>query len=124
MGMSSLLVNVANLYHVCSLKMRNLREPGTCASDCCGQLASTAVKDHTGNLYWRCGAHRAIISAVWGEVVTEYEVPDTSEYATAYERLAAIRDAANEDRLGKFGPDQGSSVPWTQVVCSHDEELH
>src|ERR1039457_1525480 len=102
-------INVANLYHVCSLKMRNLREPGTCASDCCGQMASTAVKDfYTGNMYWRCGAHQGIMSAVFGEVVTEIEVADTSEYATAYERLAAIRDAANEDRLGKFGPGQGS----------------
>jgi hypothetical protein len=79
MGMSSLLVNVANLYHVCSLKMRNLREPGTCASDCCGRIASAGVKDYyTGVVYWRCGAHRAIISAVWGEVVTEIEVDDVS----------------------------------------------
>ena len=117
-------VNVANLYHVCSLRLRNMNDFGWAASDNCNQMASTAVRDAQGNLYWRCGSHQGIISAVFGEVVTEIEVADTSEYATAYERLAAIRDAANEDRLGKFGPDQGSSVPWTQVVCSHDEELH
>ena len=69
-------ISVANLYKVCSLRTRNMNDFGSAASDNCGMVASSAVRDAYGSLWWRCGAHRAIISAVWGEVVTEIEVAD------------------------------------------------
>jgi hypothetical protein len=66
-------INVANLYKLCSLRTRNMNDFGSAASDNCNQVASTAVRDAQGRLWWRCGAHCAIISAVWGEVVAEVD---------------------------------------------------
>ncbi len=72
-------IAVANLYMQCTLRVRNLDSPGWAASDNCGMLASTAVRMPDDYLYWRCGAHEGIVSAVFGEVVREVKVNQVNQ---------------------------------------------
>jgi hypothetical protein len=64
-------ISVANLYKTCSLVMV-VNADGHQITVICNQVASTAVQTSAG-LSWRCGAHRGIINAVFGEVVTTVE---------------------------------------------------
>ena len=53
--------NVSQMYVQCMLKVRNLNEPATAASDCCGRQATAAVVMPSGMRMWRCEDHKTWI---------------------------------------------------------------
>jgi hypothetical protein len=107
-------IAIANLYKVCSLRARNLGQSPWTASDNCGQIASTAVKTPDGVLYWRCGAHAGIISAVFGEVVTEIEDERSSvPYSQYMQQRFSGHEEAGRKSEEPHGPGNPAG-PWSR----------
>lgn len=65
------MVQIRDMYVECSLQVRNHHKQGVAMSDCCRQLATTAVVMEDGKQMWRCGKHRGIRRLEVGPVVTK-----------------------------------------------------
>lgn len=63
---------IVDLFVGCSLRLRNLDQPGFAASDACGRGADTGVVMENGGVMWRCMEHRGMrtIQGDIGPVVT------------------------------------------------------
>lgn len=68
MTTKTVLKDVIDMYVTCSLKMMNFNSAVTCASDCCGNFANSAVEMRNGQLMWRCRGHQGIRDFQTGEL--------------------------------------------------------
>lgn len=65
---------VRDLYVGCSLKVRNLDEPGFALSDCCQRHAISVVVMEGGERMYRCDVHEGIRRIVRGPVETNVRI--------------------------------------------------
>jgi len=63
---------IAELAVNCSLQLINFDRPGLAASDTCQAPADTGVELASGNIMWRCPAHRGMRTLTIGDVGKVY----------------------------------------------------